>query len=116
MFMMLATNLHVRFRTLLQTVDQLVKEMLVHCKYRNLGCTAEIALQNYKIHVASCAFGPSHCIHSTFGCQWLGTRSSLSNHLASCVFEQLKDFLKATQDTVASLKTQMEVIMNESTI
>jgi len=39
----------------------------------------------------------------------IGTRNTLSDHLKQCTFEEMKDYIKFSQETIAALKTKVEV-------
>ncbi|KXS10077.1 hypothetical protein M427DRAFT_63011 [Gonapodya prolifera JEL478] len=41
-----------------------------------------------------CPRFPIGCLHSSFGCMWLGERLLLSDHLPSCPYEAIKGFLE----------------------
>lgn len=90
-------------------LDQIVKELSVWCRYKSNGCLQSISLINKKNHEKQCKFGPTKCIHASKGCKFSGTNDELEKHLTICPYELLKPFIHKMEESISSLKAQIEV-------
>lgn len=64
-----------------------------------IHCDAILARASLASHHAECLFIPVPCVHSQYGCPWVGPRHTLpDSHLASCPYEAIKGFF-AIQST-----------------
>lgn len=87
------------------TLDAKLRERMqrastVTCQYE--GCNAQLSLQQVAIHEQTCSFVPMKCRYSTFGCEWKGTRQSLTQHEEACPLMQVSGLVEQFRQSNAN--------------
>jgi hypothetical protein len=59
----------------------MVENVKTACAYADGGCTAKVALKDYKEHAKSCPFRPFECPRSRSLCTWKGPLHEVATHL-----------------------------------
>ncbi len=87
----------------------LIGDLRAHCRYRELGCATQMALEDIVAHENTCSYAPYHCLHAARGCKFAGNQRSLPEHLRACPYELFGDFLEAIDRKYALLEKKIEV-------
>ena len=64
----------------------------VTCQYE--GCNVQLSLTQVAVHEQSCVFVPIKCRYASFGCDWKGTRQTLSQHETTCPLMQVSELVQ----------------------
>lgn len=72
----------------------------VICQYD--GCNEQLSLNQVAVHEQTCLFVPIKCRFATFGCEWKGTRQTLSQHEATCPLMQVSGLVEQFRQTRAN--------------
>ncbi len=91
----------------------LIGDLRAWCRYRELGCTTQLALDDIAAHEKSCSFAPLNCPHSARGCKVAGNQRLLAEHLRVCPYEMFRDFLDAIDRKYALLEKRIEAQAGE---
>lgn len=90
-------------------LSALIQELLVYCQFKKFGCEKIIRLDQKESHEKECCFAPRACPHSERGCKFAGANQLIEEHLKTCVFEQLKDYLEHNDKTISTLQEIVRV-------
>ncbi|RUS79841.1 hypothetical protein EGW08_012405 [Elysia chlorotica] len=77
--------------------------MMVECP-NNVGCPMFLK-KDLDDHLRSCS--NVHCPYQKYSCDFLGTQEELEEHLKTCKFEGMKDFLQRTDERVTDLQMSL---------
>jgi WD40 repeat protein len=91
----------------------LIGDLRAWCRYRELGCTAQLALDDIAAHEKSCSFAPLNCPHAARGCKVTGNQRSLAEHLRACPYEMFRDFLDAIDRKYELLEKKIDAQAGE---
>eukprot|EP01117_Protostelium_nocturnum_P018854 TRINITY_DN797_c0_g1_i1.p1 TRINITY_DN797_c0_g1~~TRINITY_DN797_c0_g1_i1.p1 ORF type:complete len:537 (+),score=106.78 TRINITY_DN797_c0_g1_i1:51-1613(+) len=94
-------------------LNEIIKDLKVYCKYKDLGCQVENQLGNRKPHEKECPFAPTSCPNSDIGCKVSGSRREVDEHKSVCVFEQLKPFIQKTTKMITEMKHTIDSLTLE---
>ena len=86
----------------------LIGDLRAWCRFRELGCAAQLALEDVAAHEKNCAFAPLNCPHRARGCQATGNQRALAEHLRVCPYEMFRDFLGSIDCRYAALEKKVE--------
>ena len=86
-------------------LSQLIAELLVFCQFRPEGCLAIMRLEAVETHLKSaCLFVRKKCVYEKFGCEFAGMETTLSKHLETCPYHQMRSFLSNTEKRLQYLE------------
>ncbi|BFZ17892.1 hypothetical protein BsWGS_20930 [Bradybaena similaris] len=77
--------------------------MTVECPNNN-NCPA-LLKKDLEDHLRMC--NNVHCPYKKFGCYFVGTQEEFEEHLKTCRFEGLKDFLQRTEERIVDLQMHL---------
>ncbi|OMJ71219.1 hypothetical protein SteCoe_30637 [Stentor coeruleus] len=73
-----------------RVLEEQLKELLITCKWKKLGCKEEISLSDIRAHARTCIYRPGGTISCLFNhpdepeathCSWIGRTINFTNHL-----------------------------------
>ncbi|XP_062507470.1 E3 ubiquitin-protein ligase TRAF7-like [Corticium candelabrum] len=87
-----------------------------HCQYAPTRCPNSsscpaLIKRNLEAHLDVCEHTP--CVHRRYGCKFKATRELVREHLRSCRYETVKDFLGDTESQIVALRTKLQERENE---
>ncbi|XP_013417562.1 E3 ubiquitin-protein ligase TRAF7-like [Lingula anatina] len=82
------------------------REHEIGCDYAPVRCPNDpkcplLLKKDLAEHMRLCDHG--RCPHSKYGCDFSGTQDSLEDHLETCKYESMKEFLQSTGDKISEL-------------
>ena len=80
-------------------------------------CSRSYTLAAHSDHLVNCPDMDTPCLHSEFGCLWMGPRRELSSiHLPKCPFEPLKDIFSTYKRRMDTLEQENMQLRTELSI
>ncbi|KAG8934446.1 hypothetical protein FRC02_009914 [Tulasnella sp. 418] len=69
-------------------------------------CNTTLSRSELTTHLSTCHHVPIPCAHSSQGCQWIGTRQIIDQHLQVCPYEAIKGFFTVTATKFQALELE----------